>query len=247
MLIINADDWGMNTLSTERISSCFERGRITSCSAMVFMEDSIRSAENAVGQGMDVGLHLNLSVPFTDTKVSREIHERQLAIRSFLDRSKVSWIFYNPLLKRHFRYIFEAQYGEFLRLYGREPSHINGHQHMHLCPNILLDELIPPGSTIRRNFTFARGEKDPFNRLCRSVMDRWLAKKYIIADYFFDLWPFENRGRIERIMRLSAEHNVELMVHPERSDQYKFLTDYEFERLISREQLGNYSRLGHAN
>jgi predicted glycoside hydrolase/deacetylase ChbG (UPF0249 family) len=44
MLIINADDFGMDEISTNRILECYDRRLITSTTAMVFMADSIRAA-----------------------------------------------------------------------------------------------------------------------------------------------------------------------------------------------------------
>ncbi len=43
MIVINADDLGRTEAETEAALSCFNQGRITSTSAMVFMEDSERA------------------------------------------------------------------------------------------------------------------------------------------------------------------------------------------------------------
>ena len=32
-----------------------------------------------------------------------------------------------------------------MRLYGKLPSHVDGHQHRHLCANMLIDPIIPEG------------------------------------------------------------------------------------------------------
>jgi YdjC-like protein len=47
MLIINADDWGRSRAETDNALTCHDEGRITSASAMVYMEDSERAAELA--------------------------------------------------------------------------------------------------------------------------------------------------------------------------------------------------------
>src|SRR5713226_8748086 len=44
ILIINADDWGQDHETTERISDCIVCRSVSSASAMVFMEDSERAA-----------------------------------------------------------------------------------------------------------------------------------------------------------------------------------------------------------
>ena len=66
MLIINADDWGRSRAETNAALECYQHGRITSVSAMVFMNDSERAAEIAREHNLDAGLHLNFTDPFTN-------------------------------------------------------------------------------------------------------------------------------------------------------------------------------------
>jgi len=37
MLIINADNWGRSAVETDAVLTCYQEGRITSVSAMMFM------------------------------------------------------------------------------------------------------------------------------------------------------------------------------------------------------------------
>jgi chitin disaccharide deacetylase len=69
MLIVNADDWAARSQKLTRPSDATKRGRITSVSAMVFMEDSERAAELAKDSERDAGLHFNFSEEFTDNRV----------------------------------------------------------------------------------------------------------------------------------------------------------------------------------
>src|SRR5437879_7585 len=64
-LIVNADDWGRDPLTTDRILECSRRGAVSSASAMVFMGDSVRAAAVAREYGVEAGLHLNLTTPFS--------------------------------------------------------------------------------------------------------------------------------------------------------------------------------------
>src|SRR5208337_4418972 len=61
VLIVNADDWGRDRETTERILQCVRCESVSSVSAMVFMEDSERAAVIAQETGIDGGLHLNLT------------------------------------------------------------------------------------------------------------------------------------------------------------------------------------------
>ena len=54
-LIINADDWGLDDRTTNRILECFQGRVLSSASGMVFMEDSERAANIAQDQGLDIG------------------------------------------------------------------------------------------------------------------------------------------------------------------------------------------------
>ena len=55
MLIITADDYGKTRHATDSILECFSNKRITSASAMVFMEDSGRAASLALKTRLEVG------------------------------------------------------------------------------------------------------------------------------------------------------------------------------------------------
>lgn len=241
MLIITADDWGMNAKATNSILTCFRLGSLTSCSAMVYMADSIRSSQKALENGLDVGLHLNFIAPFTSTGASSTLIHSHEQVRRFLSKSRYHSVFYHPWLRKHFDYLFRKQYDEFLRLYGKEPSHLDGHRHLHLCMNVILDNILPMGSTIRRNHTFNVGEKDAVTRLYRRIVDRRLAARYRITDYFFDVWPFESIGRIIEIVKLSGNYTVELMVHPERPAQFRFITGPEFCDLMQDAPRGSFA------
>ena len=91
MLIINADDWGGWNTATDAALACFAKGRITSVSAMVFMEDSERAAELAKEQRIDAGLHLNFNQKFTAAHCPAEVLKHQDRTRRFLRRGNRLW------------------------------------------------------------------------------------------------------------------------------------------------------------
>jgi chitin disaccharide deacetylase len=241
MLIVNADDWGRSRDETDAALRCYEGGRITAVSAMVFMEDSERAAELAKGTELDVGLHLNLSEKFTGQEYPKELGAHHNKIRGFLRRSKYAQLVYNPWLRRAFSYSYEAQAAEFERLFGKLPLHIDGHHHMHLCANVILDNVIPSGVSVRRNFSFWTGEKHWLNRTYRGLMDRWLARRYRLADYFFDLTQSIQEKKLERVAVLAEANNVELMTHPAVQQEAEYLMSDEFQEILQRLEVGNYT------
>ena len=77
LLIVNADDWGREPETTGRILDCALRGAVSSVSAMVFMEDSERSAAMAREREIEAGLHLNFTTSFSAPGCPTRLVERQ--------------------------------------------------------------------------------------------------------------------------------------------------------------------------
>jgi hypothetical protein len=232
MLIINADDWGRNREATDNSLSCFRNGRAASVSAMVFMEDSERAAELARAFGIDAGLHLNFTTPFTGTVQDAALVERQGRIAGFLRPQRLRRLVYHPALRADFEYAYLRQVEEFDRLYGKPPSRIDGHHHMHLCANMLIDRVIPRGLRVRRNHSFFAGERTIFNRGYRKAVDAWLCRRHRCTDYFFRLLPLLPGDRIRRIMELAVSSVVEVAVHPDGEEEYRYLMSEEYGELI---------------
>ena len=108
MLIVNADDWGRTVAETDAALACQRLGRVTSVSAMVFMDDSVRAAELAKQYDVDVGLHLNLSQRYTEAPRS-SISAAQTRIVRFMTKGKYPVLFYQPALRNCFRDVYQAQ------------------------------------------------------------------------------------------------------------------------------------------
>lgn len=240
MLIVNADDWGRSRAETDAILQCHMRGRITSVSAMVFMEDSERAAELARENKINAGLHLNFSQQFTGDRVSPALRNHHRSIVAFLTANKYSQLFYNPFLRTQFAYSCRAQLEEFGRLFGESPTHIDGHHHMHLCANVLFSRSIPGGMAVRRNFSFWPGEKSLLNRAYRGAVDRWLARRYRLTDYFFDLTQCVQENKLGRVVALARSEDVELMTHPINQGEQACLIGGDFCELLQQVQLGSY-------
>ncbi len=243
MLIVNADDWGRSQPETDTALSCYQMGRISSVSAMVFMEDSRRAADLAGAAGMDVGLHLNLSQRFTGEIHDLLLQEYHQAIVRFLTCGKYALLIYNPMLRKQFHHVYQAQMDEFRRLYGKNPSHVDGHQHMHLCSNILMDAIISKGEKVRRSFSFQPGEKSVVNRTYRKLIDWQLARNYRLTDYFFSLSQQRTGERLARVFQLARGQNVELMTHPVRPDECTLLQSDDFLTALGTTPMGSYSAL----
>jgi chitin disaccharide deacetylase len=243
MLIINADDWGRSIAETNAAHACHKMRRITSASAMVFMADSERAAELARETKLDVGLHLNLTEPFTGRAIKPVLQEHHYRVVRYLKKNKYAQLMYNPFLKDSLACVYEAQAEEFHRLYGQWPIHVDGHHHMHLCTNMVLSGVVPAGMKMRRNFSFWAGEKGLFNRAYRNFVDRWLARHYRLPDYFFCLLQCIEQNKWERVESLSHSSSVELMSHPVVAAETEYLMGGKFASLLERVHTGTYASL----
>lgn len=243
MLILNADDWGRTAEETEAAAECFRLGRLSSVTAMVFMRDSERAAERAGQLGLDVGLHLNLIQPYESAVPDPQVACDQGKIIAFLRSGRFASARYSPGLHDTFQRTYRAQYDEFLRLYGRAPSHIDGHHHFHLCANMLVGQVYGEGTKLRPSFHFWRGEKALINRAYRSSINWWIRRRHRTPDYFFALPQCMTLPRLERVTELARTASVEIMTHPSNTEEREFLTGAGFERAFSFLELGTYSDL----
>lgn len=247
MLIVNADDLGRNKLATERILYCYANRRITSASAMVFMDNCERSSDPILESGIDLGIHLNFTSPFDSSHVSPRLNDYHNRIASFLLRSKYSVLLYNPALRAAFDYSTKAQFEEFERLFGMAPTHIDGHHHMHLCMNMQLGGYIPDGALVRRSFSFGPVDKNWINRLYRQFVDYRLMRHYRCVDAFYSLKRFENGFRLNELIELSKNSNIEVMTHPENPEEFDFLLSSTYFEFISSVKSGSFNEMCNAD
>ncbi len=230
LLIVNADDWGRDQQTTDRTFDCFKARSVSAVSAMVFMEDSARAAAMAVEHSIDAGLHLNFTAPFTTPACPPAVREHQRRITSYLRAHRMAQLVFNPLLIKPFDYVVQAQVDEFRRLYGAEPARLDGHHHMHLCANVLLQGLLRAGTIVRRNFSFRPGEKGIVNRTYRRVVDDALRRRHRTVDHLFSIAPLNPPERLERIFSMAHREVIELETHPVNPDEHAFLTSPAFRR-----------------
>ncbi len=230
-LIINADDWGRNRETTDRVLECATRRVISSASGMVFMEDSERAASLAREAGIDIGLHLNLSEAFSARTVSAELQEHHERVARFLRSHRFFQTVFHPQLARSFEYVVKAQLEEFNKVYGESPKRIDGHHHMHLSENVVAGRLLPSGTLVRRNFSFGPGEKSWINRRYRRFVDRRLQQRHRLVDFLFSIQPIEIE-RLKRIFACAQQALVELETHPVNPDEFEMLTSSKMTVLL---------------
>lgn len=229
-LIVNADDWGRDRETTDRTLECVACSSVSSVSAMVFMRDSARAADLAREHSVAAGLHLNFTSPFESSNCPQQLRDCQQKVSEYLRCHRLAQVIFHPGLRSSFAYLVRQQMDEYQKLYGAEPARIDGHHHMHLCANVLFDNLLPSGSIVRRNFFFGPTEKSAVNRRYRRWLDGKLARRFRLTDFLFNLQPIEDAKRLDRIFSLARTSVVELETHPAIPAEYSFLTKGELLR-----------------
>src|SRR5664280_2435118 len=104
ILIVNADDWGRDHETTDRTLECVSHGAVSSVSAMVFMEDSERAASIVRERGIDAGLHLNFTTPFSSPRCTAQLAQRQHELAKCLLWNRFAQTLFYPALMRSFAY-----------------------------------------------------------------------------------------------------------------------------------------------
>lgn len=247
LLIVNADDWGMDRDTTTAIARCLEAGSVTSLSAMVGMLGSEEAAHLELAPALTPGLHINLTEPFTAAGIDEDVRARQARLAHYFGGpSRRRWGV-SPALFRDIERAIADQLAEFRRLYGREPSHFDGHEHIHQSLAVLAARTLPSGAKMRPSFTYLAGEKSPLNRATRSLINRGLRARFRAPRYFFsirDMHPALGGTAMEEKLALSSGSAVEVMTHPGWEDERAILLDDSWLALLAPRTLGGYEQLG---
>jgi predicted glycoside hydrolase/deacetylase ChbG (UPF0249 family) len=118
ILIVNADDFGQSAAITRGILRAHEQGIVTSTSLMVRWPAAAYAAERA--GGLDLGLHIDLGE---------------------WDYRDGNWVAVYERVKMDDTSDIECEIGhqlaEFRRLTGKNPTHLDSHQHVHLHEPVL--------------------------------------------------------------------------------------------------------------
>lgn len=246
LLIVNADDWGGFQAGTDAIEACFQIGAISSATGMVHMADSRRAAELAQASGRSIGLHLNLTQAFDSGGVPLPVRERQRRLRAhFADLSRRRWLL-SPDARVH-RLIADAirdQLDEFHSIYGCEPTHIDSHHHVHVCPDVFLSRALAPGLRVRQ--TLSPTHDDGRRKLARRAKHKLLAHRFLTTDRFWrarELSGVQDSVPIDAVVQCAAGLAVEVMVHPSFQSEFAVLRSEAWIESLARASLGSYSEL----
>ncbi len=244
LLIVNADDWGLRSEITDAILEVHRAGRVTSATAMVHMEDTARAATLANDHGVALGLHLNLTFPYTGSGVPGGPQTRQARLARYFARPAAR-LAYDPRMRRIVNDCVQDQLDAFLSTYGRTPTHVDGHQHIHLCPTVALSTSLAQIPRARPAHTYRRGERGPARLALRAAQNALLRHRFRTARAFLpleDVHP-DLGGRGLGRLDAAARASLEVMTHPQRPAQRAALLGAMWGDALARYRTGTYAEL----
>ena len=243
LLIVNADDWGASRHTTERIATSFAAGGVSSATAMVYMADSERAAGRALEIGLPTGLHLNLTQAFDGPSVPVRVRETQRHLAARLGKlHRRDRLLLDPRLVAPVRVCVSEQLDCFRSLYGRDPTHLDGHNHVHLDPVVLC--VLPRRLRLRTAVRSAR-IRSPGD-LPRMLRHQFIQAVHGTTDFYFSataLIPAFGGSGIERCLELARDRSVELMTHPGQAGEDELLRSEEWLALLRGPRLGSFADL----
>ncbi len=243
LIIVNADDFGGSDLATARIAECFASSRITSTTAMVWMRGSRRAAAIAAALGIPVGLHLNLTQELDAPAVPIGVRERHTEVVSRLARGRRARMTFDVRAAGLVRRCIADQLQCFRDLYGREPTHLDGHNHVHLGPTVLM--ALPPGLPVR-TAAHPRGRHTLAGDALRAVRRTLIGRRHPCCERFASVDALARSSdpeTIRRLVDLAAGHTVELMAHPDREHTWRLLMSEQWARALEDRRTGSYADL----
>lgn len=223
LLIVNADDFGGNRLATDRILECFSAKAITSTSAMMYMSDSRRAAALSQASDLPVGLHLNLTQAFEDPRTPGDVRARQARAVGYFASGRRRRFTYNPFVSTLVKACVADQLACFRQLFGREPTHIDGHNHVHLSPTALL--ALPRGARVRGGEDPPSGGLTPKAVLARA-RHAVIAQRHVTTDHFYAidrLGDSPSVADVQALLAPASRSTAEVMTHPNRERDYTLL------------------------
>jgi predicted glycoside hydrolase/deacetylase ChbG (UPF0249 family) len=232
----------MNEQATNRIIASYDRRLITSATAMVLMFDTNRAAELASSRGIAVGLHLNFTAPFTSQSTNSRLYDHHRKLIRVYQRYRYSRYLYHFGINKSLDYCFKSQYEEFLRVFKRQPTHIDGHHFAHLSLNLLTGKILPSGVKIRKILDEPDHPTNLFDSIFRHTLNRYLKSKFVTTDFAYSIAPLNDACLFKKISK-AKRHNVEVMTHPEKTNEFSYMRTDRYFEMVNSVSKGSYRDL----
>lgn len=245
LLIVNADDLGWEPTMTDLTIEAFGAGRISSATWLAHMADSERAAEVARDHGLPTGLHLNLTDPYTGNDVPATDRDRHRDLCRHFAMGRTlhlrSWT-YDPRIQGEVEWALATQLERYHALFGGPPTHVDGHNHVHVCPNVARARSLR--GLKRRNAIYAWPATRTTMGLARAVRRAVTNPRELTTSYLFDIARLDRRPeRLQTELGHARRTSVEVMAHPGFDHEHEALSSDSWRRTIGALPLGSYADL----
>ncbi|MBI3035077.1 ChbG/HpnK family deacetylase [Candidatus Woesearchaeota archaeon] len=262
-LIVTADDFGYSRNVNKAIIRCFKEGIVTSTSLIVnttYFQESINLLKQ--NKNLDVGLHINLTEfkPLTKNKT--------LAGKNGEFIGKTKWFggYYKNADKKEVEDEIEAQILKAVSK-GLKITHINGHNHIHIFPNVI-DIILRlakkykirciriPNEKVANKHQKLSNELKKRNMLAKfskMAKTKILKNKLRVTNAFYGILNMNdmNFNKLSMILNSIKNGTSELMTHPayidkkgdifhssrQRESEIKLMTSDKIMKLIKKRRI----------
>jgi len=205
-----ADDYGISPAVSSAIRDLIARGRINATSVMVtaptFSHHEAAALREAAGNRAAIGLHLTLTGPFRPHAHGfAPLRHGAFPPLASMARRALSRTLTPALLDTE----IAGQFAAFRTAFGRAPDYIDGHQHIHVFPQI--------SEALLRVTKHAAAQA--WLRQCGRATVKNLEPKGLVLD-----------GLSRRFRRLAAEHG--LRTNPAFAGTYAFRARADYAKLF---------------
>jgi predicted glycoside hydrolase/deacetylase ChbG (UPF0249 family) len=235
VLIVNADDWGLRGEITDAILECWRAGAVTSASAMVHMADSERAFGLAAEHSLPIGLHLNLTTPFTAAAVEPGRRRRHSEAVAYFAASPARRRLFDLRARRLLDACVADQLTAFAETRGSAAAHADGHQHVQVCPTVLSTPALGELASLRRAHRFVAGQGSPAKRAYRTAVNLVVRRRFRSVPFVSlrDLHPDLGGVGLDGIAGFARRADVEVMAHPHWEDERRALLSPEWRRMLA--------------
>ncbi|HKN02541.1 MAG TPA: chitin disaccharide deacetylase [Buttiauxella sp.] len=228
LLIVNADDFGLCKAQNYGIIDAFTNGVVTSTTAMV----NGQGIEHAVAlstqhPGLAIGMHFVLTLGRPLSAMPGLTDEQGELGKWIWQRAEE-----NTLPLTEIEYELACQFARFVELFGRAPTHIDSHHHVHMIPQIfpIVEAFAKAkGIPVRFDYDAAKmGEIEQHEVKTTQGFDSGFYGEQITESLFLDT--------LERSM-VRGEKSLEVMCHPSFIDNTILASKYCYPRLAELDVL----------
>lgn len=246
LLVVNGDDLGLSPTDTDGIIASFEAGAISSATAMMWMSDSRRAAALTRDSALPVGLHLNLTEAYTALDVPADVAETQRRVAGRIAAAGTLAYLYRPDWADDFRRCIADQLWQFVELYGRPPTHVDGHRHMHLLPNAMFAG--PLGSVLRcrRPVNRTQAESAAIKHATRRLLFELVRLRFVTTRWCVSiraLHPALGGDGVRQGLARAHGASLEVIVHPGWEDESAVLRDGAWRAALDEHRIGSFADL----